>query len=122
MSTGLQVALISGLAYDPLYDCLPAFTAATGVNVNIAVFNLHGETISIAEVVAEIERVSPNAAGTITYPDEPLAIPAEMDDHAIRAALGDLPATPLTEGVHATIERFAELEREGRLDTSDLDC
>src|SRR6266446_8713120 len=36
MSTELQVALISGPAYDPLYDCLPAFTAATGINVNIA--------------------------------------------------------------------------------------
>ena len=95
--------------------------AATSNLTGAHVFNLHGETISIADLVAEIERASPNAAGTITYADEPLAIPAEMDDHAIRAALGDLPATPLTEGVHATIERFAELEREGRLDTSDLD-
>ena len=50
-----------------------------------------------------------------------LAIPAEMDDHAIRAALGSLPATPLAEGVRSTIERFAELQSEGRLDTSDLD-
>ena len=36
MSTELQVALISGPAYDPLYDCLPGFTAATGVKVNVA--------------------------------------------------------------------------------------
>jgi hypothetical protein len=44
-----------------------------------------------------------------------------MDDAAIRAALGKLPVTPLAEGVRATIERFAELHQEGRLDISDLD-
>jgi len=36
MTSELQVALISGPAYDPLYACLPAFTDATGVKVNVA--------------------------------------------------------------------------------------
>lgn len=36
MTTELQVALVSGPAYDPLYDCLPLFTEATGVGVNVA--------------------------------------------------------------------------------------
>src|SRR5260370_42491995 len=36
MSTELQVALISGPAYDPLYECLPHFTAATGIKVKVA--------------------------------------------------------------------------------------
>ncbi len=36
MNNELQVALISGPAYDPLYECLPAFTAATGVKVKVA--------------------------------------------------------------------------------------
>jgi nucleoside-diphosphate-sugar epimerase len=95
--------------------------AATSNLPGAHVFNLHGETIPIAEVVAEIERAWPRAAGTITYADAPLPIPAEMDDHAIRAALGSLPATPLAEGVRRTMARFAELQSEGRLDTSDLD-
>jgi nucleoside-diphosphate-sugar epimerase len=95
--------------------------AATSNLTGAHVFNLHGETIPIAEVVAEIERVWPSATGTITCADAPLPIPAEMDDQAIRAALGPLPATPLAEGVRSTIERFAELQREDRLDTSDLD-
>lgn len=85
------------------------------------VFNLHGDAVSIAEIVYEIERVWPDAKGKTTYADAPLPIPAEMDDSAIRAALGVLSATPLAEGVRATIERFAELHNEGRLDTSDLD-
>jgi nucleoside-diphosphate-sugar epimerase len=95
--------------------------AATSNLTGAHVFNLHGETIHVSKVIKEIERAWPRASGTITYADEPLAIPPEMDDTAIRAALGPLPATPLAEGVRATIERFAELHGEGRLDTSDLD-
>ena len=95
--------------------------AATSKLTGAHVFNLHGETIPITGVVAEIERVWPSAAGTITCADTPLPIPAEMDDQAIRAALGPLPATPLAEGVPLTMTRFAELQREDRLDTRDLD-
>ena len=95
--------------------------AATSNLTGAHVFNLHGETISIAEVVTAIERAWPSAAGTITYGDAPLAIPAEMDDQAIRAALGSLPATSLAAGVRQTMARFAELQGEGRLDISDLD-
>jgi len=93
--------------------------AATSELVGAHVFNLHGETVHVADIVTEIERVWPDT--TITFADEPLAIPAEMDDSAIRAALGELPSTPLASGIRATIERFAELHREGRLDTGDLD-
>ena len=95
--------------------------AATSDLTGAHVFNLHGETIPIADVVTEIERAWPGASGTITYAEAPLAIPAEMDDAAIRRALGKLPATPLAEGVRATVERFAELQSERRLDASDLD-
>ena len=36
MTNELHVALVSGPAYDPLYACLPRFTEATGINVNVA--------------------------------------------------------------------------------------
>ncbi len=94
-----------------------AMSDLTGANV----FNLHGETARVADVVTEIESVLPESRGTITVASEPLSIPPEMDDGAIRAALGPLPRTPLKPGVRDTISRFAELHREGRLDTSDLD-
>src|SRR5258708_7172055 len=35
MNNQLQIALVSGPAYDPLYERLSAFTAATGVKVNV---------------------------------------------------------------------------------------
>jgi nucleoside-diphosphate-sugar epimerase len=85
------------------------------------VFNLHGETVHVADVVAEIERAWPQCLGTITYAEAPLSIPAELDDAMIRAALGEPPATPLAEGVGQTLARFHELQREGRLDTADMD-
>jgi nucleoside-diphosphate-sugar epimerase len=103
-------------------DTADAFIrAATSDLTGAHVFNLHGETTHIADVVAEIERAWPDARGRITYTDAPLSIPAEFDDAAIRAALGPLTATPLAEGVRATVSRFAELQREGRLETGDLD-
>jgi nucleoside-diphosphate-sugar epimerase len=103
-------------------DTADAFIRAAVSDLEGAhVFNLHGETVAVADVVREIERVRPDARGEITVDETPLAIPSEFDDAAIRAALGALPATPLAEGVRATIERFEELRREGRLDTSDLE-
>ena len=95
--------------------------AATSDLSGAHVFNLHGETIHIREVVKEIEQVIPTARGGITYADEPLAIPAAMDDTALRSALGPVPRTSLTEGVRATMSLFAELHEKGKLDTSDLD-
>jgi nucleoside-diphosphate-sugar epimerase len=103
-------------------DTADAFIRAATSDINGAhVFNLHGETVGIADVVAEIERAWPDARGRITFDEAPLSIPSEFDDSAIRAALGTFPATPLADGVRATIKRFAELRREGRLDTDDLD-
>lgn len=104
-------------------DTADAFIrAATSELTGAHVFNLHGETIHVRQVVDEIVRLRPAAEGHITVADEALAIPAEMDDAAIRAALGRMPATPLGEGVRATMERFAVLYREGRLDVSDLNA
>jgi nucleoside-diphosphate-sugar epimerase len=95
--------------------------AATSDLAGAHVFNLHGETVRVADIVAEIERAWPELRSVVTFADEPLSIPTEMDDSAIRAALGELPSTRLADGVQATIQRFAELHRQGRLDTSDLD-
>jgi hypothetical protein len=44
-----------------------------------------------------------------------------MDDAALRAALGPVPATPLADGVQATMTLFAALNKKGSLDTKDLD-
>jgi nucleoside-diphosphate-sugar epimerase len=103
-------------------DCADAFIRAASADLEGAhAFNSHGETIEVAAVVREIETNLPAAKGLITFDPAPLALPPELDDSAIVAALGDIPHTTLAQGTKETIERFSLLHREGRLDTSDLD-
>jgi hypothetical protein len=52
---------------------------------------------------------------------KPLPIAADLDDRALVHDLGDIPRTPLAEGIRQTIAIFERLRREGRLDTKDLD-
>ncbi len=71
-----------------------------------AAYNIQGSIVSMAEVIAAIEAVVPELRGQFTFDDQPLPYSAGADDSAVRAALGDLPATPLDQGVAATIELF----------------
>ena len=103
-------------------DCADAFIRAATVDLPGAhVFNLHGETVAIAEVVREIERVAPSAAGKITFDDIPIAMPSELDDTAIQRALGGIPRTSMATGIAETMARFATLEATNRLELWDLD-
>ncbi len=103
-------------------DCAEAFIRASSVDLPGAhVFNLHGETVHMRSVVDEIERKIPKAKGSITFVDTPISMPSILDDSAIQAALGGVPRTPVADGVAETVDRFALLQAEGRLDLSDLD-
>ena len=63
MSKELQVALISGPAYDPLYACLPAFTGATGVKVSVA---FSGDHPALNRHLAELDEVPYDLVSTHT--------------------------------------------------------
>jgi len=84
------------------------------------VFNLHGDTVEVADVVARIEELVPEA--TISVAGAPIPIPPELDGGAIERAVPDLPHTALADGVRETLERFRALHAAGRLDTRDLDA
>ena len=58
----------------------------------------------------------------VTYGGPPIPIAAALNDAAIRQTIGELPATPLAEGVRETMRRFVELRDAGRLDTSDIEA
>jgi hypothetical protein len=60
--------------------------------------------------------------GLVTFGGAPIPVAPHLSDAAIRATVGDVPSTPLVEGVRETIKRFSELRDEGRLDTSDIDA
>jgi len=85
------------------------------------VFNLHGETVDIARIVALInENSSSPGRELVTCGGPPLPIAPALDDTAINRAIGELPRTPLAVGIRETMNKFAELRDAGRLDVSDL--
>lgn len=102
-------------------DTAAAFVqCADGGPAGAHVYNLHGETVDVADVVRRIEGECPAARGKITSTGPRIPIPPHLDDHAIRAAYPHLPHTSLADGVRATIARFRELHATGALDTRDL--
>ena len=77
MSEELRVALISGPAYDPLYACLPAFTAATGVRVSVA---FSGDHPALNRHLAALEEVPYDLVSTHTkYAPSQLGFLAPLD-------------------------------------------
>ena len=77
MSKELQVALIEGPGYDPLYRCLPEFTAATGVAVNVA---FRGDHPALNRHLASLPEVPYDLVSTHTkYAPSQLAFLAPLD-------------------------------------------
>lgn len=86
------------------------------------VFNLHGETRDVGEVVGMIEDALPAAArGLITHSGPPIPMAAWLSDAAFRTVMGPLDTTPLPAGIRATLAQFTSLQAAGRLDVSELD-
>lgn len=102
-------------------DTAAAFVAcADGGPRGALLYNLHGDTLDVRDVVAAIEAECPEAKGKLTCGGPRIPIPPELDGGAIRAAYPALPHTPLAVGVRATLARFRALAAAGALDTRDL--
>jgi UDP-glucuronate 4-epimerase len=88
-------------------DVAAAFVAAARAPFTGAtVVNVPGVSVSVGEIVAAIERVVPGAEGLIDVTGPPLPFPPELDSSTFATVVGELPLTPLDEGVAATIEHF----------------
>lgn len=86
------------------------------------VFNLHGDSVEIEEIVRVInEQLPAEFRGLVTFGGPPIPIAPALNDQAIRRTVGQLPNTPLEAGIGETINRFIELRDSNRLDTSELD-
>ena len=84
------------------------------------VYNLHGDAVQVADIVAMIERLHPGAVGSLGVDGPVLAIPTQLDGSAIHRDFPGLPETSLEDGVQQTLRRFTELHEAGQLDTRDL--
>jgi len=83
-------------------------------------FNLRGQVVSVDSIIETIEKVVPASRGLITHTDNLIPMAPSLDDSELRHEIGQIPATPLEEGVRLTIETFQRLQSEGRLDASEL--
>ena len=87
MSNELQVALISGPAFDPLYECLPAFADATGVKVDVA---FRGDHPSLNHHLATLTKVPYDLVSTHTkYVPSQLGFLAPLNELIEPAGLTD---------------------------------
>lgn len=76
--------------------------------------NLGGTAAHMRDVVSLIEHNVPSAAGTITFAEQPLPFPDEIDTSDL-GNLGRLPTTPLAAGIEQTIAHYRAMAAEGRL-------
>lgn len=87
MSTELQLALISGPAYDPLYDCLPRFSEETGVKINVA---FRGDHPSLNRHLASLPELPYDLVSTHTkYAPSQLRYLASLNEVIEPATLAD---------------------------------
>jgi len=87
MSNKLQLALISGPAYDPLYECLPRFTEATGIGVNVA---FRGDHPTLNHHLATLAKVPYDLVSTHTkYAPSQLRFLAPLNELIEPASLTD---------------------------------
>jgi nucleoside-diphosphate-sugar epimerase len=90
--------------------------AARAMPEGAPVYNLGGSLASVDDVIAAIDRVVPESAGTITHEAEPLFTPNGAQGKAIADLLGPIAWRPLDEGVKDTIETLRAANAAGRLD------
>jgi len=104
-------------------DTAAAFIACVDKNPEGAhVFNLHGETVPVAEISEMINSLAPDSEQElVTFGGPPIPVAHSMNDAAIRRVIGSLPSTALKAGVQETMNRFAQLQSANRLDVSDLE-
>jgi nucleoside-diphosphate-sugar epimerase len=97
-------------------DVARAFIHAARVPFEGAdVFNLRGSIVHVREIVAAIEDAVPAMRGRLSFTDVPLGFPEELDAEPLLGVLGQLPHTPLGEGVAATMAIFRQALTDGRL-------
>jgi len=103
-------------------DVARALLAAAASRLDGArVYNLHGASVAIAELVRMIEAAWPRAQGLITHVEQPIPFPAALDDARYQKDLGPAPPTALADGLRMTLDEFARLQEDGRLDARELE-
>ncbi len=83
------------------------------------VFNLRNDVIEVAEFVALVKELYPDANITFEQ-NNPLPFPADFDDAGIQGVLQRVAHTPLKKAITSDVEHFTQLLNSGRLTTESL--
>ena len=83
-------------------------------------YNLRGHVVDLPAFHRALCQVAPEAERLITFGERQIAIAYDLDDAVLQRDLGPMPCTPLEDGVRQTWEAFRQLQKEGRLDTVEL--
>jgi nucleoside-diphosphate-sugar epimerase len=85
-------------------------------------YNLRGAVVDLATFHRTLCDVAPDARELVTFGERQLGIAYDLNDAALQRDLGPIRMTPLADGIRQTLEQFRQLNRQGRLDTADLDA
>ncbi len=94
--------------------------AARATHDRARVYNLHGSSVALVDVVRVIATAWPAAKALLTHVEQPMPFPSALDDRHYQRDLGPAPATALVDGVRRTLDEFARLHKAGRLDAREL--
>jgi nucleoside-diphosphate-sugar epimerase len=86
------------------------------------VYTLRGTVVQMRDFLDTLARVIPGSRNLVRAEGQPLPIAYDLDDSALVRDLGEVPRTPLEQGIRETAEIFERLRAAGQLDLQDLDA
>jgi nucleoside-diphosphate-sugar epimerase len=84
-------------------------------------YTLRGAVIHMDEFLATLNRLLPESRDLIRAEGKPIPIAFDFDDAALHREIGEVPRTPLEDGIRETAEMFERLHNRGEIDLSDLE-
>jgi len=85
-------------------------------------YTLRGAVIQMDEFLATLNRLLPESRKLIRAEGKPIPIAFDFDDSALLRDIGEVPRTPLEDGIRETAEIFGRLHSKGEIDVSDLEA
>ena len=104
---GFEIGYGSTVQYDFAPDVGVAFArAAAAAREGAHVANFPGVAASTADIAAAIEAAVPEVAGQVTWTEDSLPFPETLEATLLEHLVGQLPRTPLADGVRRTVEHY----------------
>jgi len=84
-------------------------------------YTIRGKVVQMDEFVLALNSLLPRSKDLIRAEGRPLPVAYDFDDSALVRVIGELPRTPLEEGILETARLFERLSIKGQLETKDLE-